>query len=158
MFEPATVRPFAWTSGPNDIAIANSTIRENAAAGDRPQSATATRVRPDAVRSVRLVTAPAKSARERLVTLRPGNRIDQPSKSATMRIANTAPIRCRATLATPCRATLAGSPSPVAKDRATAIDASATIVNPGNSSPSAFGQVCAIGPQKRRFGSAVKYA
>src|SRR6266550_2206686 len=149
-------------SGPKDIATAKSVIAEKTPAGDANHRDVTARTREESPSDAAPAMAAARSARGRLVTLRPGSRIDQPSSSIT----STPPTRTHTSAYTLAYGTgHAGSrfDAPSVSDesnglgacaeapRHTAIAASRAIVTPGNNKPSAFGHACAIGPQNRRL-------
>src|SRR5882724_11746796 len=71
-------------SGPNDITTAKSVIDEKIPAGDANQRDVIARTREESPSDAAPAIAAARSARGRLVILRPGSRIDQPSSSMTI--------------------------------------------------------------------------
>jgi hypothetical protein len=83
------MRPFARISGPNDITTAKSAIAEKKPAGDANQRTAVARAREDMPKNIAPTMAATTSARARLVILKPGSLIDQPSSNMAITPANT---------------------------------------------------------------------
>src|SRR4029077_1927589 len=108
--------------------------------------------------NIALATVAMTSAREKLVILRPVARIDQPhsNRMTTTQHAITPARQTASMREAPTRVGPELAPPNGPRPAPTPHNARTTTVRPGNSWPSPFGHACAIDPQMRSDGSALR--